>query len=122
MENFDWKKLNKELIQKKKENTSNEEHDKSIKETSKSGESVSETRKKVKKEAEKAFRKQNFSKAYTLYCQLLDHFDDQNYETIECLIGAALNLGYLDVVFQRTDELIQLDPKRSQVKLFIFSI
>lgn len=37
-----------------------------------------------------------------------------DYDILACLIGTALNLGYLDEVFSRSDHLIQLDEKKAQ--------
>ena len=56
-------------------------------------------------------------KAYELYNQLL-LLNPKEYDIIACLIGTALNLGYLDEVFSRTDFLIELDDKKAQVIIY----
>jgi len=68
----------------------------------------------LKRHADRAFGDGKFDKAYELYNQLLQ-INPKDYEIIACLIGTALNLGYLDEVFSRSDYLIELDGKKAQV-------
>jgi hypothetical protein len=69
---------------------------------------------KIKKKADKAFREENFEKAYILYGSAME-FDEKNYDLISCFIGAALNLGHIDEVFEKCDLLITMDDSRAQV-------
>ena len=69
---------------------------------------------KLKKRADRAFREENFEKAYLLYGQALE-YDPDNYDLISCFIGAALNLGHIDEVLEKCDFLIQLDSSKAQV-------
>jgi tetratricopeptide (TPR) repeat protein len=41
-------------------------------------------------------------------------FDENDYDLIACLIGAALNLGYLNEVIEKSEYLIQLDEHKAQ--------
>ena len=75
---------------------------------------------KIKKRADRAFRDENFEKAYILYAEALE-FEDNNYDLISCFIGAALNLGHIDEVLEKCDFLIKLDVSRAQVcKILMF--
>ncbi|CAF1133060.1 unnamed protein product, partial [Brachionus calyciflorus] len=67
----------------------------------------------LKKKADKAFKKNEFEKAYNLYNQALQ-FNQNDYDLNSCLTGAALNLGRIDEVFSKTDILIDLDSSKAQ--------
>ena len=71
---------------------------------------------KLKKHADKAFNESKFDKAYKFYTEALI-YDENDYDIIACLIGAALNLGYLNEVIEKSDYLIKLDPQKAQVPL-----
>jgi hypothetical protein len=43
--------------------------------------------------------------------------DPVNYDIITCKIGSALNLGYIDDVFQCSEQLIKLSSQKPQVKI-----
>jgi tetratricopeptide (TPR) repeat protein len=68
---------------------------------------------KLKKHGDKAFNESNFEKAYKLYSEALI-FDEKDYDLIACLIGAALNLGYLNEVIEKSDYLINLNGQKAQ--------
>ncbi len=74
---------------------------------------------KLKKRADQAFGDGKFVKAYELYNLLLLQ-NPKDYDIMACLIGTALNLGYLDEVFSRSDFLIELDKNKAQVLLKIY--
>ncbi len=68
---------------------------------------------KLKRKADKAFGQGKFTKAYTYYNQLL-LVCPNDYDILACQIGTALNLGYLDEVFTKSEILIGLDEKKAQ--------
>ena len=41
-----------------------------------------------------------------------------NYDLIACQAGAAINLGYIDEVFTKCDQLIRLNGEKAQVKFW----
>ncbi len=69
---------------------------------------------KLKKRADKAFKDGKFDKAYNLYSEALE-VEENDYDLIACLVGAALNLGYINEVLDKSDFLIQLDANKAQV-------
>lgn len=68
---------------------------------------------KLKKKADRAFGDGKFTKAYSYYNQLV-LMNPNEYDTLACLIGTALNLGFLDEVFSRSDDLIALNETKAQ--------
>ena len=68
----------------------------------------------MKKKGEQAFREGKYEKAYHAYQKALT-IEPKNYDLLACLIGAALNLGYLDDVWHKSDLLIQMDDQKAQV-------
>lgn len=55
-----------------------------------------------------------YEKAYSMYQKTLI-MDPKNYDAIACFIGTALNLGYLDDAWNKSDLLIKMNEKRAQV-------
>ena len=73
---------------------------------------------KLRSRADRAFGDGKFLKAYDLYSQILTALPE-DYDTIACFVGTALNLGYLDDVFSKSDRLIELDAKKAQVAIVV---
>jgi tetratricopeptide (TPR) repeat protein len=61
-----------------------------------------------------AFVNADYKKALELYSKAVN-IDEKNYELVTCMIGAALNLGNLDLVFSKSDYLIRLAETKPQV-------
>lgn len=72
----------------------------------------------IKKRADRAFSEGNFEKAYELYNQALI-YEPNDYDLTACLVGAALNLGLIDEVFEKSNYLIGLDEHKAQV-IYLF--
>lgn len=75
--------------------------------------------KELKKKGDKAYRDGKYEKAYAIYQNAL-RLDEKNYDVMACLIGAALNLGYLDDVWNKSELLIQMDEQKAQVRKQFF--
>lgn len=68
----------------------------------------------LRRKGDEAFREGKYDKAYKAYQNALA-IEPKNYDLMACLIGAALNLGYLEDVWHKSELLIQMDGKRAQV-------
>lgn len=68
----------------------------------------------MKGRADRAFNKAQFAKAHDLYEQALG-YDQFNYDIMACLVGAALNMGSMDKVFDKSSLLIRWDEAKAQV-------